>query len=699
MMTGVAAVALLGLALVSAIAVTRGRWRALRRRLSNTESMLQEAEGYAASGSASWDIREGRLTWSPNLYRIFGVDPGGFVPTADAVIALIHEDDRQRVTEVVGSGLAERDEFMMDFRIVRADGSIRDLEWRGSVHVDAGGFPRRLNGVLADVTERRRAERWLVASENRYRMIVENANDGIWVLGPDGTTDFVNRRLAEMLGRAPEAFLGHTVADFGDGVSERALEEVSRTGERDGYVELAFKHADGTLVWVALSASRFEAPSGELQVLVVTDLTQRREMEQRLRYAAERDRLTGLWNRERFEQLLNAALERREPNEPLAVALVALDHFKYVNDSLGHRAGDGLLHRVGQVLSESLREDDELARMGSDEFAVLLPGSDQVAAIDAGERLLNALRHERWRGIATLSASAGLAIDSGRDGVTAAELLVAADIALHQAKNEGRNRLAVFTGERGGFTWLEEIRAAIEEDRLVLYSQPIIPLGGGRASEELLVRMRDRDGRLIAPAAFIPPAEQFGLIVEIDRWVVTQGLDLAKAGRAVEINLSAHSLGDESIKNAVEAAISKGVRPDLLTFEITETAAARNLDTARTFAVALAQLGCGFAIDDFGTGHGSLIYLRHLPIDRIKIDTQFVRTMLTHPEDEKVVTAIISTAHTMGHETVAEGVEDSATLARLIELGVDYAQGFHIQPPRPLISDSDPSPQEQGRVV
>jgi EAL domain-containing protein (putative c-di-GMP-specific phosphodiesterase class I) len=196
--------------------------------------------------------------------------------------------------------------------------------------------------------------------------------------------------------------------------------------------------------------------------------------------------------------------------------------------------------------------------------------------------------------------------------------------------------------------------------------------------------MVGRDGQLVPPAAFIPAAEEFGLIGEIDRWVVSQALALARLQRPVEVNLSAQSLGDEWIRAAVEAAVADGVRPELLTFEITETAAARNLDVAREFSSALARLGCAFAIDDFGTGFGSLIYLRHLPIARVKIDMQFVRDMLTNPGDEKVVSAIVSTARAMGQETVAEGVEDAATLERLVEIGVDFAQGFHIERPRPI---------------
>jgi diguanylate cyclase (GGDEF)-like protein/PAS domain S-box-containing protein len=644
--------------------------------------------------SAIWDVRAGRMAWSPDLYRIHGVDPDSFELTRDAALGLVHEEDRAQVLDAVGRALARGGPFSMSYRIVRPDGAVRDLDWRGEVEQDDGGLPRYLTGVLADVTDQRRTERWLIASESRYRLIVENANDGIWVLDGEGRIDFVNRRLCEMLGRRPEELLGRAPEEFTDAEGAATLAAACESSAARGYLELTFAHSDGTPLWVALSASRYDASWGTIQAHIVTDLTQRREMEERLRHAAQRDRLTSAWNRGHFEEMLGEALEDQQRD--LAVVFLDIDHFKYVNDSLGHQVGDGLLQRIAELLRGALRDGDELARVGGDEFAVLLRDVGQQAAMQVAERLLDGLRRERWRGTRSLSASAGVAVAvAGKDQrMTAGDLLVAADIALHQAKDDGRNRQAVYTGERGGFTWLEEIRAAIHEDRLTLHSQAIVPLRDGLRSEELLVRMVGREGELIAPAAFIPPAEQFGLITEIDRWVVARALRLAQLGRAVEINLSSHSLGDEPIRMAVERAVAAGVRPELLTFEITESAAARNLDVAREFAMALARLGCGFAIDDFGTGFGSLIYLRHLPIARVKIDAQFVREMLSHPGDERVVSAIVQTAHAMGQVTVAEGIEDAATLERLRELGVDFGQGFHIQRPQPieesLLRSADP---------
>jgi diguanylate cyclase (GGDEF)-like protein/PAS domain S-box-containing protein len=618
----------------------------------------------------TWNTVSGQGTWSDE-----------FDDVHDSLLERMRAQDRQRFIEAVDCAVARGGSFAISFQIARPDGAVRDFAWNGSVEGDT------MRGTVADVTDQRRTEQWLIASESRYRLIVENANDGIWVLDGDGRIDFVNRRLCEMLGRRPEDLLGRAPEEFTDAEGAAALAAARGDSAARGYLELAFTHGDGTPLWVALSASRYDSSLGTIQAHIVTDLTQRRETEERLRHAAQRDRLTGAWNRGHFEEVLAEGLEH---DDQIAVLFLDIDHFKYVNDSLGHRVGDGLLQRVAELFRGVLRDGDELARVGGDEFAVLLRDVDQQTATRVTERLLDALRAERWRGTRSVSASAGVAVAvPGQDQhMTAGDLLVAADIALHRAKDDGRNRQAVYTGERGGFTWLEEIRTAIQEDRLALHSQAIIPLRGGSRSEELLVRMIGHEGELIAPAAFIPPAEQFGLITEIDRWVVTRALRLAQLGRAVEINLSSHSLGDEPIREAVERAVAAGVRPELLTFEITESAAARNLDVAREFAMALSRLGCGFAIDDFGTGFGSLIYLRHLPIARVKIDAQFVRDLLRNPGDERVVSAIVHTAHAMGQVTVAEGVEDGATLERLKDLGVDFAQGFHIQRPQPIESSA-----------
>ncbi|MGH2744399.1 MAG: EAL domain-containing protein, partial [Thermoleophilaceae bacterium] len=267
------------------------------------------------------------------------------------------------------------------------------------------------------------------------------------------------------------------------------------------------------------------------------------------------------------------------------------------------------------------------------------------------------------------------------------DALVAADIALYEAKEGGRDRVAAFTGQQGQrLTWVGRVRRAIEEERLVLHSQPILELATGDVvGEELLVRMVDETGEIVPPAAFLPTAERFGLIRDIDRWVVSRALELTAAGRRVSVNLSARSVADPELTSRVEQGLEReGADPARLTFEITETAAAADMEEVRAFADRVQRLGCGLALDDFGTGFGSFIYLKHLPIRELKIDMEFVRHIADSPADRRLVQSIVMIAEALGVRTVAEGVEDAATLDLLRRYGVDLAQGWHLGAPAPV---------------
>jgi diguanylate cyclase (GGDEF)-like protein len=368
--------------------------------------------------------------------------------------------------------------------------------------------------------------------------------------------------------------------------------------------------------------------------------------------------------------------------------MIDIDHFKFVNDSFGHAAGDALIRRVSAILQQRVRRGDVLARLGGDEFAILLPGADQRAAEQVARALVEHLRTNVSQGTRPATASVGVATcDQHRDW-SATDLLVAADIALYEAKETGRNRVCLSSGTNG-LTWVEEIRRALEQERLVLYTQPIIDLRTGRlAQEELLVRMVGDSGEIIPPASFIPTAERFGLIQEIDLWVVRRAVELASAGRSVEVNLSAHSIGDSRLTREVAEGFRQGGDPSNLVFEITETAAAANFKDVQNFAQRLSRIGCGFALDDFGTGFGAFSYLKHVPVSYLKIDMDFVKELRTSPADQRVVRAIVNIAEGLGQRTIAEGVEDAETLALLREYGVGFAQGYYIGRPQLLTTDT-----------
>ncbi|MGA8744247.1 MAG: EAL domain-containing protein [Solirubrobacterales bacterium] len=415
-------------------------------------------------------------------------------------------------------------------------------------------------------------------------------------------------------------------------------------------------------------------------------IANQREMQSRLRYLADHDPLTGLCNRRRFvdrvqEQLRYARRYQRRG----ALLFVDLDSFKFVNDSFGHPTGDRVICRVASAIAGCLRGTDSSARLGGDEFAVLVPEVDGAGALRVAETVLGAIKVGEDP---VIGASIGVVLFAPDSGGTAEDLFIAADIALYEAKEAGQGGICVYRGHRGmKLTWVDRIREALREDRLVLHAQPIVDLRtGGVEREELLVRMIDQQGREILPDSFLPTAERFGLIAEIDRFAVVKAIDLARGGRAVAVNIAGPSLTDRELVERVAAAVRSGMDPHMLSFELTETTGVANIEAARRFAGYLENLGCELALDDFGTGLSSLGYLKSIPIQTLKIDTEFVRGMSGSTFDRYLVQTIVGLARRLGQKTVAEGVEDVATLSLLRMFGIDYGQGYLLGAPAPIDS-------------
>jgi diguanylate cyclase (GGDEF)-like protein len=467
--------------------------------------------------------------------------------------------------------------------------------------------------------------------------------------------------------------------------------------------EKRYLRPDGSTVWVARSVTLVRDADGQpLHFLdQIQDITERRRFERELRYLADHDPLTGLFNRRRFEHELDRHIAEVARYGPRGALLVLdLDHFKYVNDALGHHAGDELILSVAALLQDRLRETDTIARLGGDEFAVLLPNADVAQAESVAASLVKAVREEatvtagdRRRRVTT---SIGIAPFVHTD-LNGEELLIEADLAMYDAKESGRNRFAVVALNaerpqpiRDRMSWLERLRSALDDGRFVLHAQPIRDLRTGEIGQhELLLRMLGDDDDLIFPNAFLPLAERFGLAPEIDRWVVSQAIELLASDPdgtvALEINLSGPSLNDTGLLHLIETELAaSGVDPRRLIFEVTETAAVANIATARRFAERLTQLGCRFALDDFGAGFGSFYYLKHLPFDYLKIDGEFISGCLGNRTDQLVIEAVVRIARGLGKETVAEFVSDPQLEAFVRAQGVDHAQGYHVGRPVPV---------------
>jgi diguanylate cyclase (GGDEF)-like protein len=439
-----------------------------------------------------------------------------------------------------------------------------------------------------------------------------------------------------------------------------------------GYVTKPFKHSD-IQVAVLSALQRREEDSARARAGA--------QMETELRYRADFDPLTGLYNRRRFTEEFDRYLrECTRSGSSGALLILDLDHFKVVNDSLGHAAGDSVLRRTARKAHGLLRKTDIIGRLGGDEFAVVLRDVRRDVALKLATQLQGRLSDPSLR--PATGASIGVACFDGSPRL-AEDLMVEADQALFEAKEAGRGGVALFNGQKASsLTWVERIRDALANDRLVVHSQPIVDLRTGAVvQEELLVRMRDSDGNLIPPGAFLPTAERFGLIEPIDAWALGRALDLASDGRCVSVNLSPKTLQDGRVIDLIEGHAEAGRDLSRLVLEITETSAISNMDLVRELAERLAGLGCGIALDDFGTGFGTFTYLKHLPIHTIKIDREFVCDLAHNKSDQQMIKAMVEIARTSGRRTVAEGIEDVVALDMLRRFGVDCGQGFYLGRP------------------
>ena len=561
---------------------------------------------------------------------------------------------------------------------------------------------------------RRRSGRDAGTLSERLESAFENAAIGMGLLDLEGRWLQVNQALCDITGLDVDVLLVTPL----DAITHEDDVDVDRAQQRQlmsraipSYQIEKRLNVGKREIWALVTSSLVHDAGGTpLHVILqVQDISERKALSARLDYLMDHDLLTGLFNRRRFDQELMQQVERAARyGSGGAVLMMDLDHFKQVNDSFGHKAGDDLLRAIAGELRHRARKTDVLARLSGDEFALLLPQADLEEASVVAEALVKAVRqHMATLGEKTIRMTASVGVALFGD-LSYAELLAYADQAMYEAKESGRDRMAVYrpgADHRRRTARLDEaerLRKGLAEDRLVLHAQPILNLSSGKIAQyELLVRLwDDAAGEILMPGAFLYVAERFDMIQAIDRWVVRQAIGLiaehAAAGSELllEINLSGKSIGDRDLAAFTERLLAEaGIDPSSLIFELTETAAIANLEDAQRFAHRLRGLGCRFALDDFGSGFGSFYYLKHLPFDYIKIDGDFVRGLPGSPTDQLVVQALVTIAQGMGKETIAEFVTDQATVALLEEAGVDYAQGFHISRPGPL---ADVLPFTQG---
>ncbi len=546
-------------------------------------------------------------------------------------------------------------------------------------------------------------------SRQRFYDFAESSSDWLWETDAEGRFTYVSQNVVASLAISAEELQHRTFAELFPQDNARDIMVLLRPGEKRAQpikdVELWITNREGIRLCVRISATPYE-DQGEFRGYRGTarDITKAKNDQERLVHLANRDHLTGLSNRRRFmEELAREMAVARRQGHSGALLLIDLDHFKLVNDTAGHAAGDEVIVQIGGMLRRMARSVDLVARLSGDEFVIALINTTPEQAQKRAEELLNhvgQLRPTYGGRILNTSASVGIVVFP-RHGQTPVELLAKADTAMYAAKKAGRNRTHLYSESDmdqalmgSQLTWKDRIHEALEADLFELAFQPIMPTRKIAAPPrfEVLVRMRAADGTLHMPGSFIPTAEQFGLIRQVDAVVVTKAVrTLAALPKdqpvSLSINLSGLSVGDRSMLELIETELDRaGVDHRRIIFEITESAACQDINRASEFIKRVQQLGCRIALDDFGVGFSSFSYLKHLQADVIKIDGSFIRDIHNSVEDQLFVKALVDVARGMGMQTTAEFVESEQAFEQVRALGVDYVQGFYVGKPRALQS-------------
>jgi len=553
--------------------------------------------------------------------------------------------------------------------------------------------------IKEDITEKKQTEEQInklsqAVQQNPCSIIITNSQGKIEYVNPSFTKN-TGYTLEEVFGRNPRILKsGEISSDKYKQLWDTIVSGMVWKGE------FLNRKKDGSLFWEYGSISPIKDEKGEIShfVSIKEDITERKNFETRLLYFANNDPLTNLYNRRRFrEELLIVLAQSQRYNTNGVLLFLDLDNFKYVNDTLGHQKGDQLLIKLGILLRQRLRESDILARLGGDEFAVILPHTNIEQAKLIAEQILELVREKIFMDdeIQPVGVSISIGIASFPEhGTNADKLLTFADLAMYKAKEDGRNRICVYSPEHKTkvetqLIWEKRIREAIKNNKFLLYLQPILSIrNGGIGSYEALLRMKCENGEIVTPNNFIFIAEHFGLINEIDKWVVSRAIQIIseqefdKKGIFLEANISGKALTNPELLDIIKREISRtGINPNCLVLEITETAAIENVFEAQNFINILKEIGCRFAIDDFGSGFSSLSNLKHLSVDYMKIDGSFISDLPNNPVDQHLVKAMVEIARWLGKQTIAEFVGSGDTVQLLKKLGVDFAQGFYIGKP------------------
>ena len=716
---------------------------ALRGRVEALEA--SEAKFHAIADH-SYDVElwigtEGRLIWiNPRIIDMFGYTPEECLAMENFPAALVEPEDVTRTIRQIRQALRGNAGQDFEFRARRKDGT---LLWGAADWRPIRGSRDEYLGIrisIRDVSQRREAELRLAATVDELREAqsaqldyLKRAQDeharlsallsameiGILFVNTDNRVVYTNpafNRLwqipweAALIGSDPLRVLEKSAA-----VLARPEEQMPHLfklrGDRTAPKNYEIQMADGRLITQQCHPVEDVYGGAVGHIWIFEDVTLERQTAAQLVYLAERDSLTGLFNRHRFNEELGRMLADAQRNGTrLALLFFDLDEFKYINDTFGHRAGDAMLIRVAGDVSTQVRRNEIISRLGGDEFAVLVPEVNDNMLPVLAERIvrsISTIKFEFEEQSLRLTTSLGMAVFPDH-AESAEELIAHADTAMYQAKDAGKNAWRTYRHDRDAsremvsrLSWNERIAHALENNLFELYFQGIFEAADDRlAHYEVLIRMHDQDdhSHILMPGQFIPYAEKSGKILDIDRWVIRNSIELLADADvpSLAINISGRSFDEPTLPEYIAGELKRcGVAPRRLLVELTETSAVSDLHDARRFIEALRQTGCRTCLDDFGTGFSSFAYLKHLQADAVKIDGLFIRDVPSDFDNQIFVKAIVAVARGMRKVTIAECVEDLETLDMLRSFGVDAVQGYYLERPHP---GCRPAPREAGMV-
>jgi diguanylate cyclase (GGDEF)-like protein/PAS domain S-box-containing protein len=672
---------------------------ASNRVLQHQQALLAEAQKIASIGNYEWNLSTQRMFWSDQVFRILGKPAGSVAPSLDDLLQAVPEQERELVQAALQAAISEHEPFDFEHSIRRADGTIAYVHQQGEVHFQTDGQALRLVGILQDVTQRHRAEETM----RKLSAAVEQTADSVMITDADGLIEYVNAAFtkmsgynsSEVLGKTPRILKSEQMPD----IFYRRLWSVILKGEVFSDVMIN-KRKDGTQYHEARTITPQKDPRGKVTHFIATgrDISDQIVIQERIQHLAHHDALTGLPNRilllDRLEQAMTRSKWR---SRHVAILFMDMDRFKVINDTLGHATGDELLKAMAQRLAGCVRDGDTVARLGGDEFSIVL--NDIASREDIERRAQAVLDAAKVPFVIEgrelfVTTSIGISMYP-QDGDNSQVLLKRADVAMYNAKVRGKNNFQFYTDrdeadELKRLSLETGLRRALEREEFFLVFQPQVEATTRKINcLEALLRWRRPDGEIVQPINFIGLLEETGMIQAVGDWVMFKACSEVQAMRQegrfpcrVAVNISLHQFRQQGFVRRVREVLRQtGLPAEALELEITEGVLVDDVKEATQILEELNAIGVRLSIDDFGTGYSSMHYLRRLPFDTIKIDKSFIDGLPHNKDDCAIVTAIITLAHSMELEVVAEGVETREQFAFVSSQGCQLIQGYFFSPP------------------